>query len=173
MKALCTRGASAAPGAVPGALPAGGVGRARSGLGVPWVTSCPRGETSDAFLCCHATKSFVAFGNFVKEGIALCFFYFKRRKRGGTCIELLWGQLFWTAPIDVIPDLVLDGSNRKEKQIRDAGSYRSVVPSSCPSSESGSPQHSLSSGGAALKRAWVGTISQASGQGDGFFRGAV
>lgn len=85
-------GASAAPGAAPGALPAGGVGRAGSALAVPWVTSCPSGETSHAFLCCDATKSFVAFGNSVEEGIALCFFYFKLRRRGGTFIELFTGS---------------------------------------------------------------------------------
>lgn len=82
-------------------------------------------------------------------------------------VGCLWGQLCWRAPIHAIPDLFW----MKEKQIRDPESHRSVAPSSCPSSEGGSPQHPLASVGAALKRAWVGTSSQASGQADGFFQG--
>lgn len=168
MKALCTHGARAAPGAVRGALPAGGVGQAGSGRGVTRVTSCPRGETSDAFLCCDATKSFVAFGNFVKESIALWFFSILNSGEGKRhAVACLWGQLCWRAPIHAIPDLF----QMKEKQIRDPESHRSVAPSSCPSSEGGSPQHPLASVGAALKRAWVGTSSRASGQADGFFQG--
>lgn len=63
-------------GAVPGALSAGGVGRAGSHCGARGAASYRRAETIYVFLCSDATKSFAAFRNFVKETIALRFFFF-------------------------------------------------------------------------------------------------
>lgn len=155
---------------MPGAPPAGAVGRLRSRGDLGHVL--PEGGKR----CCpllHCKKSFAAFGNFVEESIDLCFFYFKLRRREGIRTELFTGSavLEGTQRCNSRPGF--GRINTKERRTRDAGSHRSVAPSSCPSNESGSPHQPLASAGASLKRAWVGTSSQAPGQGGGSFRGAL
>ena len=85
---------------MPGALPAGGAGRAGSCRGARGAASCREVETIDVFLGSDATKSFVAFGNSVKETIALPFFFFNPQTRERPRSGLFMGSA------------VLDGTSR-------------------------------------------------------------
>lgn len=68
-------------------------------------------ETIYVFLCSDATKSFVAFGSFVKENIALWCLFFNPLTREGPCSGLVMGS----AGLEGTPGLFSSGLEVKEK----------------------------------------------------------